>query len=261
MTALPEAITTLADELMTMSGAVAVALGGSRALGVADDSSDWDLGLYYRGGVDLTRLAVRGTVYPAGSWGRLMNGGAWLSCDGMKVDVLLRDLDVAEHWARLADEGQFEIDALLGYVAGVPTYLHSAELASCTPLRGELPAAPFPPALQATAPAKWRFCRSFSLDHARMHARRGNVVAATAQAAKAVIEEAHAIVCERGHWVCNEKRLIALAGLDDIQRLFGMVPVEPARLLRWVDEVARQLHVPEDEAKPWSGPSGIDSSL
>src|SRR5258706_14870141 len=69
-------------------------LGGSRAFGYNDASSDWDLGLYYRGAIDLTALAARGDVYPPGSWGRVMNGGAWLRCGGERVDVLLRDLDV-----------------------------------------------------------------------------------------------------------------------------------------------------------------------
>src|SRR5688572_206899 len=141
-TNIPEVIVELVDELMTMPGAVAVVLGGSRAQGTGDEKSDWDLGLYYRDTIDLTALAARGVVYPPGAWGRLMNGGAWLRCQGTKVDVLLRDLTVVEHWTRRADEGKFEIDALLGYVAGVPTYLLSAELASCRLLRGELPAAP-----------------------------------------------------------------------------------------------------------------------
>jgi hypothetical protein len=249
---IPEPIVELVDELMTTSGAVAVALGGSRALGVGDDESDWDLGLYYRGAIDLSRLAARGPVYPPGSWGRLMNGGAWLRCDGTKVDVLLRDLDAVEHWARRTEQGEFEIDALLGYVAGVPTYLHSGEIASCRVLRGELPSISFPARLKAAAPAKWRFCRSFSLDYARMHARRGDVVGATAEAAKAVIEEAHAVMCERGRWVCNEKRLIEAANLSSVQAVFGRVPVDPAGLLRWIDEVAGQLGVAEGESKPWN---------
>jgi hypothetical protein len=252
MSDIPEVVIELVDELMTMSGAVAVALGGSRALGSGDDRSDWDLGVYYRGAIDLSKLAARGLVFPPGSWGRLMNGGAWLRCDGTKVDVLLRDLDAVDYWARRSEQGEFEIDALLGYVAGVPTYLLSAELASCRPLRGDLPPSPFPENLRAAAPAKWRFCRSFSLDYARMHARRGNIVGATAQAAKAAIEEAHAVMCERGCWICNEKQLIDAAGLSNVQNMFAHVPVEPASLLRWVDRVAGQLHVPENESKPWS---------
>ena len=66
----PDAVVDLIDELMTFPGAIGVALGGSRALGTADANSDWDLGLYYRGTLDVSRLSARGTVFPAGSWGR-----------------------------------------------------------------------------------------------------------------------------------------------------------------------------------------------
>jgi hypothetical protein len=234
-----------------MPGAVAVVLGGSRALGSCEAGTDWDLGLYYRGAIDLTALAARGTVYPPGSWGRLMNGGAWLKFGGEKVDVILRDLAVVEHWTRQAENGEFERDALLGYLAGVPTYILSAELASCRPLHGNIPAAAFPPKLAAAAPPVWRFCRSFSLDYARMHARRGNVVGATGQAAAAVMQEAHAILCERSQWVCNEKRLMETAGLGQLHPLFAQVPNEPARLTQWVDQVANQLGVSKDEVSPW----------
>ncbi len=234
-----------------MSGAVAVVLGGSRALGLSDAGSDWDLGLYYRGAIDLAALAARGEVYSPGSWGRVMNGGAWLRVGGEKVDVLLRDLDAVEHWTRRAEQGEFEVDALLGYLAGVPTYVLSAELASCRLLHGDIPAVPFPSKLAAAAPPRWRVCRSFSLDYARMHAKRGNLVGATGQAAKAVMEEAHARLCERRQWVCNEKRLIETAGLAGLHALFGQVPVQPADLLEWVDLVAEQLGVPAGETTPW----------
>ena len=258
---MPEPVVDIVDELMTMPRVVAVALGGSRALGVNDDGSDWDLGVYYQGTIDLSRLAARGEVYPPGSWGRLMNGGAWLRGDGLKVDVLLRDLDAVTHWTRCAEQGEFEIDALLGYIAGVPTYLLSAELASCRLLRGELPSAPFPPKLMAAAPAKWRFCRSFSLDYARMHARRGSITGAVGQVAKALMEEAHAIMCEQGRWVCNEKRLIEAAGLNALQSAFEDVPAEPARLLRWVDQVASRLQVADNETMPWSDRRHDDQDL
>jgi len=200
---------------------------------------------------DLSPLAARGTVFPPGSWGRLMNGGAWLRCGALKVDVILRDLDVVEHWSRLADLGQFERDALLGYLAGVPTYFLTAELASCRPLHGVLPPAPFPPKLAAAAPPIWRFCRSFSLDYARMHARRGNLAGTAGQAAAAVMAEAHAILCERRQWICNEKRLIQTAGLDRLHPLFAQIPTEPAGLAQWLDRIADQLGVTKDEVLPW----------
>jgi hypothetical protein len=248
---LPQPIAELVEVLAAMPGAVAVVLGGSRALGPSDEGSDWDVGLYYRGAIDLTPLAARGVVYPPGSWGRVMNGGAWLKCGGERVDVLLRDLDVVEHWTGRAEEGEFDVDLLLGYLAGVPTYTLSAELASCRLFHGEIPAARFPPKLVSAAPPRWRFCRSFSLDYARMHARRGSLVGATGQASKAVMEEAHAILCERGRWVCNEKRLIETAGLGGLHALFAQVPIESGALVRWVDLVAAQLGVQSDEITPW----------
>lgn len=243
---LPAPVAELVDVLAAMPGARAVVLGGSRAMATVDAVSDWDLGVYYRGAIDLAALAARGVVHAPGAWGRVMNGGAWLRCGDAKVDVLLRDLDVVEYWTRRAEDGIYEVDALLGYLAGVPTYSLCAELASCRVLRGTIPAPPlFPSELAAAAPPRWRFHRSFSLDYARMYAPRGNLVGTTGQAAKAVMEEAHARVCERGRWVLNEKRLLAAAELDGIQGRFANVPTDPAGLSGWVEALADEL-----EARP-----------
>lgn len=251
MTAIPQAVTELVAVLAAMPSTVAAVLGGSRAVRSDDAESDWDLGLYYRGEIDLTALSERGTVFPPGSWGRIMNGGAWLECAGQKVDVILRDLDVVEYWTRRAQDGEFERDALLGYMVGIPTYVLCAELASCLPLSGRVESVPFPPKLAEAAPQVWRFCRSFSLDYARAHAARGNVAGAAGQAAAAIMEEAHAVVCERSEWVCNEKRLIETAGLNGVHALFAEIPTERHRLVEWVDLVAARLGVPTNEATPW----------
>ena len=140
MIPLPRPVADLCAELGAQPGILAVAVGGSRAAGTADAGSDWDLGVYYRGAIDLAILARHGQVHPPGSWGRLMNGGAWLTLDGLKVDVMLRDLDVVRHWTAEAAEGRYDVDALLGYVAGAPTYLLAAELAVSRAVVGTLPA-------------------------------------------------------------------------------------------------------------------------
>ncbi|MBL8984984.1 MAG: nucleotidyltransferase domain-containing protein [Gemmatimonadetes bacterium] len=242
MTTLPTSVTEVIEIVGALPGVVAVVLGGSRALGTSDPGTDWDLGLYYRSTIDLSPLAAFGTIHPPGSWGRIMNGGAWLTRGSERIDVLLRDLDVVDHWTRLAERGQFERDALLGYLAGIPTYVLTAELASGQTLAGALPPPPrFPARLAEAAPPVWRFCRSFSLDYARIHARRGNVAGAVGQAAAAAMEEAHAILCERGEWICNEKRLLAAAGLGSIQGLFPEAPAEPEALVGWVDRIAAAL--------------------
>jgi len=78
--------------------------------------------VYYRGTIELDALAPYGEVHPPGAWGRIMNGGAWFRLGDTEVDVILRDLDVAEHWTEQATQGVFELDALLGYLAGVPNH-------------------------------------------------------------------------------------------------------------------------------------------
>jgi len=241
---LPPVIAALAAQLAALPGAQAVVLGGSRSQGRHDADSDWDLGVDYRGSIDLTALAAYAPVHPPGSWGRLMNGGAWLTLGDARVDVLLRDLDVVAAWQARAAVGAYEVDGLLGYLAGIPTYSLVAELATCRLLSGQLPpAGPFPPALMAAAPARWRAHREFSLGYARAHARRGDSAAAIGQAARAALEEAHARICARGIWHLNEKRLLAVAGLPAVQQAFARPPAA-ADLQPWLAAVAGLLDQP-----------------
>lgn len=239
---LPDGVARVAKALASSTGAEAVVLAGSRASSVVDTNSDWDLTVYYRADIDLTPLSAFGDVHVPGSWGRLMNGGAWLTVDGMAVDVMLRDLVVVDHWTTEAQRGAYELDAILGYLAGLPTYVLMAELASGRVLAGAVPpVAGMPEALVRSALPRWRFARDFSLEYARMHAARGNVVGAIGHAAKAVMEEAHARLCARGQWVLNEKRMVSAAGLDAVQSLFAAVPDATPALDGWLDTVAARL--------------------
>ena len=238
---LPASIEALADELMTCPGAEAVVVGGSRAIGRSVAGSDWDLGLHYRGEIDLEPLTRRGEVHPPGSWGRIMNGGAWLDVDGTRVDVLLRDLDVVEHWAAEATGGRFEIDGLPGYVAGITTYSLVAEIDCSLPIRGRvLLDSTFPPALAVSGPERWRFNRDFSLHHAASHAERGITTAALGMASKAVLEEAHARCCQRRRWALNEKHLLAAAGLGELDRLIEVMLAEGAPVAAVVADLGRR---------------------
>lgn len=239
---IPREIEQLVDELAGMPGVVGVVLGGSRATGDIDAGSDWDLGVYYRGTPDLGALARRGTVHPPGSWGRIMNGGSWLTIGARKVDVLLRDIDVVEHWSARARAGEYDVDLLLGYLAGIPTYSVLAERAVAIPLRGTPPAAePFPEALAQTGPARWRFHRDFSLTQARARALRGDLVGLVGQAARATIETAHALLCERRAWALNEKRIVEYAGLDRMQAMFARPPVARSKLVDWLADIEAAL--------------------
>jgi hypothetical protein len=134
MSDLPRPVADLCAVLGDQRGVLAVALGGSRAAGTADAASDWDLGLYYRGEIDLT---------------------------------VLRDLDVVRHWSAEAERWRYEVDARLGSVAGTPTYSLMAELAVSRALVGTRPEiSAYPAALAETGARRWRGHAKFSLEHA-----------------------------------------------------------------------------------------------
>jgi hypothetical protein len=84
-------------------GIRAIVLGGSRARGEATAQSDYDIGLYYEADhpIDIGRLAKAAMLLPGaasssvtaiGEWGPWINGGAWLTIDGKRVDLLYREL-------------------------------------------------------------------------------------------------------------------------------------------------------------------------
>src|SRR5690349_1565396 len=94
--------------LVSVPGVAAIALGGSRARGTANETSDYDIGLYYSTArpidTDVLQKSVRrlnkrnaAEVTPIGGWGPWIVGGGWLTVDGHKVDLLYRNLDDVEH--------------------------------------------------------------------------------------------------------------------------------------------------------------------
>src|SRR5215472_10564080 len=148
----------IATQLAAIPGVVAVTLGGSRATDTAVEGSDWDFGLYYQGRLDpadVEALGWPGRVFAPGEWGRIVNGGAWLTIDGTKVDLIYRDIDEVLRWTEAAEAGHFEIHREVGYVAGMATYVLTGELSLGRVLTGVLPRPEFPEKLRATAPAAW----------------------------------------------------------------------------------------------------------
>jgi hypothetical protein len=206
----------LAARLAAIPGVVAVTLGGSRATNTAVAGSDWDFGLYYRGRLDpgdVAALGWPGRVFAPGEWGRLVNGGAWLTVDGTKVDLIYRDLDDVEHWTAAAEAGEFEIQREVGYVAGIATYVLTGELALGRVLAGELPRPGFPPKLRRTAPVAWSRLAAGALHFAEVHAGRRDRVACLANLCQAVLATAQGRLAAAGQWALNEKRITERAGL------------------------------------------------
>jgi hypothetical protein len=225
----------LATQLAAIPGVVAVTLGGSRATNTAVEGSDWDFGLYYRDRLDpadIAALGWPGRVFAPGQWGRIVNGGAWLTVDGTKVDLVYRDLDEVLRWTAAAGDGQFEIQREVGYVAGIATYVLAGELALGRVLAGDLPRPGFPQKLRETAPTAWSRLAAGALHFADVHAGRQDRVGCLANLCQAVLAAAQGRLAAAGAWVLNEKRLVERAGLGGVQDQLGQPERDLSTLVR-----------------------------
>jgi predicted nucleotidyltransferase len=209
----------VAHALSRLPGVEAVMLGGSRASGRHTPESDWDFSIYYRGSFDVgvvRALGWPGEVSELGGWGGgVFNGGAWLTVGGRRVDVHFRDLHDVERRMREAEKGEFAIEPLLFYLAGIPTYVLVAELALGKALSGSLPRPDFPAVLKAEGFRVWQERAGLTLQYARKaYAERGDVVMTLGSIARALLEAGHARLAREGIWITNEKGLLARAGLQ-----------------------------------------------
>lgn len=230
----------LAAQLARIGGVVAVTLGGSRARGDHLPDSDWDFGLYYRGDLavdDVRALGYPGRVFGPGDWGTIVNGGAWLTVDGQRVDLVYRDLDEVLRWTHEAEAGRFEVRREVGYVAGIATYVLTGELALGRVLHGELPRPGFPDALRTTAPRWWFHIAAMALEHAAGHVRRDDATACCANVTVAALATAQGRLAAAGEWALNEKQLLRRAGLDAVDELLRSHVAAPAVLVERVAEV------------------------
>jgi len=232
------------DQLGSLPGVEAVALGGSRAQGTQRADSDWDFGIYYRRTFDpqsVRDLGWPGEVSELGGWGGgVFNGGAWLQVDRRAVDIHYRDLERIEHEVSEAAAGRVHIEPLMFHLAGVPTYLVLAELAVNTVLVGDLPRPAFPPSLQAAARQAWWARAAMTLSYARTnHAPLGRVAQCLGLLVQGSSQAAHAVLAARAEWVTNEKNLLTRAGLRDIDAILGETTSDPERLISIADRISR----------------------
>jgi predicted nucleotidyltransferase len=237
-----------ADRLAALPGVQAVSLGGSRAAGTARPDSDWDFAVYYRGAFDpatLRALGWPGEISALGGWGGgVFNGGAWLRAGSRRVDVHFRDLDDVEYRLAEAEAGRFGIERLMFHLAGIPTYIVVAEIATNRVLRGDLPRPGYPAALQQAAPPRWRESARATLAYARTaHAARGHLADTAGAIATAACQGAHAVLAARGEWVTNEKTLIDQAGLRGIDEVLAGLTPSPGDLRTAIDAAAGLLGV------------------
>lgn len=262
----------LAGRLVTVEGVVGVVLGGSRARGDHTADSDVDLGIYYRGDLNIAGLGaiardVAGPdaeVTKRGEWGPWVDGGGWLVISDVHVDWIYRDVDrVREAWAR-AHRGSYDWNAQAGHPLGVPDFAYVGELAlalvqadpsgELTELRDGIT---YPDALR-TALAHNLWEADFLLQIAAKATSRGDTAYVALCLSRAMLVCAHALHGYDRRWLVNEKGAIASAGRlpcapTDFERrvcdVLGSVGTSPTELAGTIENAER---IAEDVKTVWT---------
>lgn len=140
-----ELITSIVRQLGTVAGVKAVVLAGSYARGRAREGSDIDLYLLYSETdpfpiPDIRALAeaINDTPAPVVTdfyeWGPWVNGGAWLTVDGQRIDFVYRSLEHMERTIADAEAGRYEQHYAQQPPFGFFSGAYLGEIAVCVPL-------------------------------------------------------------------------------------------------------------------------------
>ncbi|MEU2675926.1 nucleotidyltransferase domain-containing protein [Streptomyces sp. NPDC007107] len=271
-------VASMASRLARLPGIEAVALGGSRARGTHRPDSDWDLGVYYRGAPDLDALTalasdVQGApaeVAGPGGWGPWVNGGAWLTVDGVAVDWILRDLDRVESVWSDCREGRYEVGIQPGHPLGFWSPCYVGEVALGRVLedpRGDLASLQeavraYPePLRRALTGAVWE--ADFSVASARKSAPSGDTLHVSLCLAKAFGVLAQALHAHHRVWCLNEKGALASAAAlpgtpaDFAGRVSQALRGLDAAAVETAAEVVRDVRAVLDRGAPADGAAGV----
>lgn len=216
-------------------GVAAIVLGGSRARGTATADSDYDIGLYWssarepldvaeirRAVVDLATPGTPQTVTDVGQWGRWIVGGAWLTVDGKRVDLLYRDMEAVDKVIQDCSSGRLEVDYQPGHPHCFVSSIWMAEVAYCQVLHDPDAAVRrlksavdrYPDALREATLSRFGWESAFALENAKKALSRGDAGYVNGCIFRSFACMAHALHALNGEYLMNEKgALKSAAGL------------------------------------------------
>lgn len=140
-----ELVSSLAKQLRTIPGVKVIVLGGSHARGRAQPESDIDLYLFYSEADPFSIQSIRElaevvndtpgpVVTDFYGWGPWVNGGAWLTIGGQRVDFLYRNLEHLQRVIAEAEAGRYELHYAQQPPFGFFSGAYLGEIAVCIPL-------------------------------------------------------------------------------------------------------------------------------
>ncbi len=190
----PEVVQHIVDQLTHVEGIKAIVLGGSWATGAQRPDSDIDLGLFYSEASPLDiphirKIAIKLNDFPdpivtdLGEWGKWVNGGAWLTIKGRRVDFLYRNIDFVSNILDDCIAGKIQLDGPQQPPYGFHSYIYCAEVKICKvfydpngvlqKLKSKV--RPYPQLLKSRIINGFTWDAEFTLEVAKKPAARGDV--------------------------------------------------------------------------------------
>ncbi len=261
-------VSSLAERLGAVSGIKAVVLGGSHARGRARAESDVDLGLLYSEAAPFSIQSLRELAEEVSDmanpvvtdfygWGPWVNGGAWLTIGGQRLDFVYRSLEHVERVIAEAEAGRYELDYAQQPPFGFFSATYLGEIAVCVPLfdpEARLDAlkrrvAVYPEALRRAVVQDYLWQAEFGLAaFAPKFAARADAYGTAACLTRAVNQLILVLFALNCQYLINDKTALAeIAEFERaprefgprVQRTLGRLGDSPAELVAAVESVAQ----------------------
>jgi len=189
-----DVVPSIVDILKDVHGIKAIVLGGSWAAGVQRPDSDIDLGFYYAQDDPLDISHIQNitaklndfadpVVSNLGEWGKWVNGGAWLTIEGQRLDFLYRNIDFVATILGDCNRGETQSDYYQQPPYGFHSYIYCAEIKLCQILHDpdgvieslKSKVAHYPQPLKSSIINGFVWNAQFTLENAKKPAKRGDV--------------------------------------------------------------------------------------
>lgn len=266
-----ELIQEIVHNLQTVDGLLAIVLGGSQASGVQQPDSDIDIGLYYHTDhpLDIAHLRTIAAhlndtpdpiVTDLGGWGPWVNGGAWLTIHGQRVDWLYRDIDFVAATIDECKAGIVRRDYWQQPAYGFHSHMYCTETVICQPLYDpdhllaplKAQVEQYPPKLKQTIIKDYLWQSQFTLENSAKMVARGNiyfVVGALARAIHCLIQVLYAL---NETYYISEKRLphdlntFPIKPTNTLTRIYTLLGA-PGTTTRELQNTLTQAHILHQE--------------
>ncbi|MDF2905429.1 MAG: hypothetical protein K0R34_750 [Herbinix sp.] len=217
-------LTQIIHTFRDVTGIDAIVLGGSRATGTANKDSDIDIGIYYDKEIfDLTEFKKKAvslnddqnniSITDPGEWGPWINGGGWLTIDGIAVDILFRDTRKVITVIHDCIDGKISIDYQCGHPFGFVNSIYMGEVAYCKILCSnnslisdeKKRLIQLPTTYQVAAIEKFLWECEFSLQCGKKAIGKGDVIYAAGSLFRCAVSLLQVLYAVNGMYMLNEK--------------------------------------------------------